>query len=87
MDVTHSGLPPTVEPDQARPYVIEMLDAIRRQREALHVNRHRYVLLARKYGLTFADIAETLGMSESGIRYIVDMADGTPEFVEAGGGE
>jgi DNA-directed RNA polymerase specialized sigma24 family protein len=76
MDATQSGLPPSVEPDQARPYVAEMLDALRRQREAFLVNRHRYVLLARKYGLTISEIAEYLGMSESGVRYVIDSADG-----------
>lgn len=65
-------LPPTVEPDQARPYIVEMLDALRRQGEAFHVNRNHYVLLARKYKLTFAEIGEYVGLSPSGVRYIVD---------------
>lgn len=89
MNVTQSGLPSTVEPDEARPYVVEMLDALRRQHEAFHVNRHHYVLLARKYGLTFAEIAEYVGMSASGVRYIVDQ-DGPDESDQpafAGGGQ
>jgi DNA-directed RNA polymerase specialized sigma24 family protein len=76
MDATASGLPPEVDVDQARPYVIEMLDALRRQREAFLVNRHRYVLLARQYGLTLDEIAEVLGMSQGGVRYIIDAGDG-----------
>lgn len=89
MDATHSGLPPTVGPDQARPYVIEMLDALRRQHEAFHINRHHYVLLARRYGLTFADIAEYVGMSASGVRYIIDTEgpDEGDQLAIVGGGQ
>lgn len=71
-----NDFPPTVEPDQARPHVIGMLDDLRRQREAYQVHQPRCVLLARKHGLTLAEIAEYIGMSESGVRYVIAEAGG-----------
>lgn len=76
MQPTQNGLLPSTEPDQARPYVIDMLDSLRRQREAYQVNRHRCLLLARKHGLTLAEIAEYIGMSESGVRYVIAESGG-----------
>jgi DNA-directed RNA polymerase specialized sigma24 family protein len=82
------GAQPTVDPDQARPYVIDMLDALRRQREAYQINQPRYMLLARKYGLSDAEIADAIGMSEGGVRRALNRAAGTPGMdldVENGG--
>lgn len=75
MDATCSGLPTSVEPDEARPHIIDMLDALRRQYESIRISRHYYVLLARKYGLSFSEIAEHVGMSASGVRYIAESND------------
>ncbi|MGI5223018.1 sigma factor-like helix-turn-helix DNA-binding protein [Nocardia sp. CA-290969] len=68
----------SVSPDEARPYIVDMLDSIRRQQESLNVNRPRYMLLAREYGLKHAEIAEALGMTESGVRQAVHRAKDTP---------
>lgn len=76
---------PTVSPDEARPFIVDMLDTLRRQEETLAVNKPRFMLLARRYGLEFAEIAELLGMSESGVRQAVARAEGTPGM-EFGGG-
>ncbi|WP_147265916.1 sigma factor-like helix-turn-helix DNA-binding protein [Nocardia puris] len=70
--------------DEARPHIVEMLDALRRQEEALRVSKPRYMVLARKHGLSEAEIAELLGMSESGVRAAIRRADGTPGM-EIGG--
>lgn len=75
MHATSSPVPPSVEPDEARPHIIDMLDALRRQHESIRISRHYYVLLARKYGLSFAEIAEHVGMSASGVRYIAESDD------------
>ena len=74
----------TLEPESAQRYVIEMLDSLRRQTEHLKYNRPRYMLLARKYGLSHAEIAAVLGMSEDAVRQAVRRAKGTPgmEFPE-----
>lgn len=71
-------MPSPVSQDDARNYLVEMLDALRRQEEALHVNKPRYMLLARRYGFKHAEIAELLGMTPSGVRQAVRRAKGTP---------
>lgn len=81
---TQLGNTSPVDQDEARPYIVDMLDSIRRQQEALNVNRPRYMLLARKYGLKHAEIAELLGMTESGVRQAVHRAKDTPG-IEFGG--
>jgi|SRR5690606_7417742 len=75
---TQLGNPGPVDQDEARPYIVDMLDSIRRQQEALNVNRPRFMLLARRYGLKHAEIAELLGMTESGVRQAVHRAKDTP---------
>ena len=73
-----SPLRESISLDEARPYIVDMLDSIRRQQEALDVNRPRFMLLARKYGLRHREIAELLGMTESGVRQAVHRAKDTP---------
>ncbi|MEV0367550.1 sigma factor-like helix-turn-helix DNA-binding protein, partial [Nocardia fusca] len=75
---TQLGKPSPVSRDEARPHIVDMLDSIRRQQEALNVDRPRYMLLARKYGLKHREIAELLGMTESGVRQAVHRAKDTP---------
>lgn len=77
----------TVEPESAQRYVIQMLDDLRRQTEQIQYNRPRYMLLARKYGLSHAEIAALLDMSEGAVRQAVRRAKGTPgmEFAEPSG--
>ncbi|MEV6432879.1 sigma-70 region 4 domain-containing protein [Nocardia sp. NPDC051463] len=80
----------TLEPETAQRYVVEMLDELRRQTELIQCNKPRYMLLARKYGLSHAEIAAVLGMSEGAVRQAVRRAKGTPgmEFDKpSGGGE
>ena len=63
---------------QARTHLIEMLDEVRRQQELLNVNRARYLALARRYGMSHAEIGETVGMSASGVKKAIGRAAGTP---------
>ncbi|OMC00335.1 hypothetical protein A5733_04285 [Mycobacterium sp. NS-7484] len=55
-----------------------MLDTLRRQQETLLANKPRYMLLARRYGFADAEIAELLGMTESGVRKAIRRTEGTP---------
>jgi DNA-directed RNA polymerase specialized sigma24 family protein len=64
--------------DEARPYIVDMLDNLRRQQESLDVNKPRFMALARRYGFEHAEIADLLGMSESGVRKALHRAAGTP---------
>ena len=75
---TQLGSSSPLSQDEARPYIVDMLDSIRRQQEALDVNRPRFMLLARKYGLRHREIADLLGMTESGVRQAVHRAKDTP---------
>lgn len=62
MDSTHDTLP-----DELRPHIVEMLDAVRKQEQACALNKSRYIVLARRHGMKFAEIAELLDMSEQGV--------------------
>jgi DNA-directed RNA polymerase specialized sigma24 family protein len=55
-----------------------MLDDLRRQTEHIQYNRPRVMLLARKFGLSHAEIAAVLGMSEPAVRQAVRRAKGKP---------
>ena len=68
----------TLEPESAQRYVIGMLDDLRRQTEHLQYHRPRVMLLARQCGLSHAEIAAVLGMSEPAVRQAVKRAKGTP---------
>lgn len=68
--------------NEARPHIVDMLDAVRKQEQACALNKSRYMLLARRYKLPFAEIAELLDMSEQGVRKAVKrIEESTPEEV------
>lgn len=55
---------------------LTMLSVLRKQQETTRLHRLYYMQLARKYGCSYADIGESLGMTESGARKFLDRADG-----------
>jgi DNA-directed RNA polymerase specialized sigma24 family protein len=59
---------PSLTPDEARPYIVDMLDDIRKQEQRCALGKAQCILLARRYDLPFAEIAELLDMSEQGVR-------------------
>lgn len=63
-----SRLNPSMTPDEARPYIVDMLDDIRKQEQRCALSKARLILLARRYEFPFAEIAELLDMSEQGVR-------------------
>lgn len=66
--------------EEAQKRVIEALDAVRKQGDSYHINKPRWMLIARRLGLTHAEIAVVLGMSEVGVRQAIKRAkDSTPE--------
>lgn len=72
----------SISSDDARPHVVEMLDAIRKQEQACALSKSRYMILARRYGLPVSDIAELLGMSEQGVRKAIKRIEqSTPDGV------
>ncbi|MBF6363185.1 hypothetical protein IU436_20265 [Nocardia farcinica] len=68
-----------VSTDEARPHLVEMLDSLRRQREQLAASIPRYITFAANYGLRPAEIADVLGMSESGVRKVIRRAKESPQ--------
>ena len=76
MDATHD-----LSPDDARPHIVDMLDAARKQEQACAINKARYMLLARRHGISVAEIAELLDMSQPGVRKAVKrIAQSMPEW-------
>ncbi|MEV0247925.1 sigma factor-like helix-turn-helix DNA-binding protein [Nocardia sp. NPDC050712] len=67
-----------LEPEEAQRQVIGMLDDLRRQAEHIQFHRPRLMLLARKYGLSHAEIAAVLAMSEPAVRQAVRRAKDSP---------
>lgn len=67
-----------IETSESRDYLVEMLDSIRRQEQAVALNKCRYLVLAERYGMRVTDIAEAVGMSASGVRRAVRLAKATP---------
>jgi len=79
--LTIPDLPRSVDPDDAQRYIIGMLDGLRKQGELYRINKPRYMMLARKYGLKNAEIAIVLGMSEEAVRQALKRAkNSTPEW-------
>ncbi len=77
MDATHE-----LSPDEARPHIVEMLDAIRKEEQAVALNKSRYIVFARRHKFTFAEIAELLDMSEQGVgKAYKRIAQSMPEWV------
>jgi hypothetical protein len=80
--LTIPDLPSSVDPENAQRYIIGMLDDLRKQGELYRINKPRYMLLARRYGLKNAEIAIVLGMSEEAVRQAIKRAkESTPEWV------
>ncbi|MFE2994233.1 sigma factor-like helix-turn-helix DNA-binding protein [Nocardia sp. NPDC059246] len=71
-------LPADLTPDEARTYVVTVLDAVRKAEQTNALHKVMYMGLGRRYGLSFAEIAECLGMSESGVRRAIQRAEATP---------
>lgn len=59
-------------PDELAERALTMLSVIRKQQETARMHRLYYMKLARKYGCSFADIGESLGMTESGARKFIE---------------
>ncbi|MGW4119861.1 hypothetical protein [Nocardia sp. NPDC004711] len=76
--MTTTELPADLSPDEARVYVVTMLDACRKAEQAAALNKIRYVLLARRYGLTLAEIGEYLDMSKSRVFRAIRRAEDSP---------
>ncbi|MFE3051579.1 sigma factor-like helix-turn-helix DNA-binding protein [Nocardia sp. NPDC059239] len=70
-----SDLPAGLTLDETRTYITAMLDAIRKAEQAAALHKTRYMTLGRRYGLSCAEIAEYLGMSESGVRQAILRAE------------
>lgn len=71
-----------LSPDEARPYIVDMLDAIRKEEQAVALNKSRYIVFARRHHFTFAEIAELLHMSEQGVgKAFKRIARSMPEWV------
>lgn len=66
--------------EEAQKRVIETLDSIRKQGESYLINKPRWMLIAREYGLSHAEIAVVLGMSEGAVRQAVKRAKNSPDF-------
>jgi len=66
--------------EEAQSRVIETLDSIRKQGESYLINKPRWMLIAREYGLSHAEIAVVLGMSEGAVRQAVKRAKNSPDF-------
>ncbi|MGW4126391.1 sigma-70 region 4 domain-containing protein [Nocardia sp. NPDC004711] len=82
--MTSLDLPADLTPDEARIYVVATLDSIRKAEQAAALNKVRCMRLGRRYGLSYAEIAECLGMSESGVRQAIQRADDSvPEVDQA----
>lgn len=68
MSLTIPDLPPDMAEDDAQAYIVGALDALRKQGESYHRNKPRWLLIARKHGLSYEEIAVVLGMSEGAVR-------------------
>lgn len=68
----------TIPPGEARTHLVQMLDEVRRRQDQLTVNRARYLVLARRYGMTHAEIGEAVGMSASGVKKAIGRAERSP---------
>lgn len=63
---------------EPRTYLVEMLDSIRRQEQAVALSKVRYLQLAERYGMSVVEMAEAVGMSDSGVRSILARAKSGP---------
>ncbi|MGY2019368.1 hypothetical protein [Nocardia gipuzkoensis] len=67
-----------LSPDEARPHIVEILDDIRRREQQIQVSKARSMVWAHDHGLPMHEIAEHLGMSESGARAAIRRAKESP---------
>lgn len=78
----------SADPEQTsedfREYVVTELDVIRRQEELVAASKAHYLQLAERFGVRVADIAEAIGMSESGVRGAIRRAKAGPPFLGGG---
>jgi DNA-binding NarL/FixJ family response regulator len=56
------------EPQEIRNNAIQLLDNARRDHFAAHYDRIRSIRVARACGMSYREIGEVLGMTESGVR-------------------
>ncbi|MBF6133490.1 sigma-70 region 4 domain-containing protein [Nocardia otitidiscaviarum] len=70
--------PEGISRDEAHSYVVALLDAVRKAEQVCALNKLRYMRLAQRYDMPAAEIAEYLGMSESGVRHALTRADASP---------
>ena len=81
VSLTIPDLPPGVAEDDAQAYIIGALDDLRKQGELYRINKPRWLLIARKYGLSYEEIAVVLGMSEGAVRRATNRAKNSPDYV------
>ncbi|MGW4090069.1 sigma factor-like helix-turn-helix DNA-binding protein [Nocardia sp. NPDC004750] len=68
----------TLSPDEARPHIVSILDDIRRQEQEVQLSKARSLVWAHDHGLPVREIAEHIGMSESGARAAIRRAKASP---------
>lgn len=81
VSLTLPDLPPSVAEDDAQAYIVGELDALRKMGELYNINKPRWLLIARKYGLSYAEVAVVLGMSEGAVRRATNRAKNSPDYV------
>ena len=62
----------------ARNYLTDALDSLRRTEEAVRTDKPRFMMLARRFGFTNVEIGELLGITEAAVRGAIKRAKGTP---------
>jgi DNA-directed RNA polymerase specialized sigma24 family protein len=67
-----------LSPDEARPHIVSILDDVRRREQEVQVRKARSLVWAHDHGLPVREIAEHVGMSESGARAAIRRAKATP---------
>lgn len=81
LSLTIPDLPPEVAEDDAQAYIVGVLDDLRKMGESYHINKPRWMLTARKYQLSYEEIAVVLGMSEGAVRRAINRAKQSPDYV------
>lgn len=68
----------TFDPAELHTQAVTMLDHIRRQEQTVALSKVRTLLLAEQHGLPISQMAEAIGMSDSGVRRLIARAKSGP---------
>lgn len=84
LSLTIPDLPPEVAEEDAQRYIIGVLDDLRKLGESIQINKPRWLIIARRYGLSFEEMAVVLGMSEAAVRRAHSRAKQSPDYTGGG---